>query len=193
MAAAGGSKATRPTSCPPSGLTIRLAGCARAAARRRVGVRVPNGRPGPLPQWTFSVSPCSGSPPARWSPGLNGAAQAILDAHALRVALESTTEQQQALLAYEADRLPKDIGGRPPNRTDPSRCHPARDLGTDRRPSLRRHRRCDFAGGTGADLAELPEDRRFRGAGRASSAASWSAQVQPAPGQPPPGVRRPSS
>ena len=121
----------------------------------------------PLPQWTFGRVTLLGDAAHPMVPrGSNGAGQAILDAHALRVALESTTDQQQALLAYEADRLPKTIGRRPHQPDQPARCHPARGVGTDRRPSVRRHQRRDDAGGADADLAELPDHRRFRGPGR---------------------------
>lgn len=74
----------------------------------------------PLPQWTFGRVTLLGDAAHPMVPrGSNGAGQAILDAHALRVALESTTTQQEALLAYEADRLPKTSAVVLTNRTNP--------------------------------------------------------------------------
>lgn len=74
----------------------------------------------PLPQWTFGRVTLLGDAAHPMVPrGSNGAGQAILDAHALRVALESTATGQEALLAYEADRLPKTSAVVLTNRTNP--------------------------------------------------------------------------
>lgn len=74
----------------------------------------------PLPQWTFGRVTLLGDAAHPMVPrGSNGAGQAILDAHALRVALESTNTQEEALLAYEADRLPKTSAVVLTNRTNP--------------------------------------------------------------------------
>ena len=74
----------------------------------------------PLPQWTFGRVTLLGDAAHPMVPrGSNGAGQAILDAHALRVALGSTTTRQEALLAYEADRLPKTSAVVLTNRTNP--------------------------------------------------------------------------
>src|SRR6476661_7834622 len=74
----------------------------------------------PLPQWTFGRVTLLGDAAHPMVPrGSNGAGQAILDAHALRLALESTTDRQEALRAYEADRLPKTSAVVLTNRTNP--------------------------------------------------------------------------
>jgi 5-methylphenazine-1-carboxylate 1-monooxygenase len=61
----------------------------------------------PLSQWTFGRVTLLGDAAHPMVPrGSNGAGQAILDARALRLALEKYADPEQALLAYEHERLP---------------------------------------------------------------------------------------
>ncbi|WP_049568748.1 flavin-dependent oxidoreductase [Streptomyces sp. SBT349] len=61
----------------------------------------------PLPRWTFGGVTLLGDAAHPMVPrGSNGAGQAVLDAHALRVALQETAEPRRALLRYEEERLP---------------------------------------------------------------------------------------
>ncbi len=61
----------------------------------------------PLPRWTFGPVTLLGDAAHPMVPrGSNGAGQAILDARALRLALETHTDPRRALLAYEQQRLP---------------------------------------------------------------------------------------
>ncbi|MEO3754804.1 flavin-dependent oxidoreductase [Streptomyces sp. B6B3] len=61
----------------------------------------------PLPRWTFGGVTLLGDAAHPMVPrGSNGAGQAILDAHALRVALAESADPRRALLRYEAERLP---------------------------------------------------------------------------------------
>lgn len=74
----------------------------------------------PLPRWTFGRVTLLGDAAHPMVPrGSNGAGQAILDAHALRVALEQATDQPAALLAYEAERRPQTSAVVLTNRTTP--------------------------------------------------------------------------
>lgn len=62
----------------------------------------------PLPSWTVGRSTLLGDAAHPMVPrGSNGAGQAILDARALRRALQSEKDIPSALLAYETDRRPK--------------------------------------------------------------------------------------
>jgi 2-polyprenyl-6-methoxyphenol hydroxylase-like FAD-dependent oxidoreductase len=62
----------------------------------------------PLESWTVGRATLLGDAAHPMVPrGSNGAGQAILDAHALRRALQSEKDIPTALLAYEADRRPK--------------------------------------------------------------------------------------
>jgi 5-methylphenazine-1-carboxylate 1-monooxygenase len=61
----------------------------------------------PLSRWTFGRVTLLGDAAHPMVPrGSNGAGQAILDARALRLALETYADPEQALLAYEGERLP---------------------------------------------------------------------------------------
>ncbi len=61
----------------------------------------------PLPRWTFGAVTLLGDAAHPMVPrGSNGAGQAVLDAHALRTALENGPDPRTALLRYEAERLP---------------------------------------------------------------------------------------
>jgi 5-methylphenazine-1-carboxylate 1-monooxygenase len=61
----------------------------------------------PLSKWTFGRVTLLGDAAHPMVPrGSNGAGQAILDARALRLALEKHADPEQALLAYEHERLP---------------------------------------------------------------------------------------
>lgn len=62
----------------------------------------------PLESWTVGRATLLGDAAHPMVPrGSNGAGQAILDARALREALQSDDDAPTALLAYEADRRPK--------------------------------------------------------------------------------------
>ncbi len=61
----------------------------------------------PLPRWSFGQTTLLGDAAHPMYPiGSNGASQAILDADALARALADHADPQQALCAYEAERLP---------------------------------------------------------------------------------------
>ncbi|MDT0444366.1 flavin-dependent oxidoreductase [Streptomyces johnsoniae] len=61
----------------------------------------------PLPRWTFGAVTLLGDAAHPMVPrGSNGAGQAVLDAYALRTALESAPDPRTALLRYEQERLP---------------------------------------------------------------------------------------
>lgn len=62
----------------------------------------------PLPRWTFGAVTLLGDAAHPMVPrGSNGAGQAILDAHALAIALRETADPRQALVRYESERLPQ--------------------------------------------------------------------------------------
>lgn len=74
----------------------------------------------PLPRWTFDRITLLGDAAHPMVPrGSNGAGQAILDGHGLRVALQEHGVGPEALTAYEADRLPKTTQVVLTNRTNP--------------------------------------------------------------------------
>jgi 2-polyprenyl-6-methoxyphenol hydroxylase-like FAD-dependent oxidoreductase len=84
-----------------------LARRARADPRRRRGVRVPDGRPRPLPAWTHGRVTLLGDAAHPMYPiGSNGASQAILDARALADALAAEADVERALARYEDERRP---------------------------------------------------------------------------------------
>ncbi len=61
----------------------------------------------PLPRWTFGGVTLLGDAAHPMVPrGSNGAGQAVLDARALRVALQECDDPREALLRYEGERLP---------------------------------------------------------------------------------------
>ncbi|ONK09876.1 flavin-dependent oxidoreductase [Streptomyces sp. MP131-18] len=61
----------------------------------------------PLPRWTFGAVTLLGDAAHPMVPrGSNGAGQAVLDAYALRTALENAPDPRAALLRYEQERLP---------------------------------------------------------------------------------------
>ncbi|AEY85486.1 FAD dependent monooxygenase [Streptomyces hygroscopicus subsp. jinggangensis 5008] len=74
----------------------------------------------PLNRWTFGRTTLLGDAAHPMVPrGSNGAGQAILDAHRLRVALEAEADPVAALQVYEEDRRPKTGAVVLANRTTP--------------------------------------------------------------------------
>lgn len=74
----------------------------------------------PLPRWTFGAVTLLGDAAHPMVPrGSNGAGQAILDAHALRLALQEAADPRQALLRYQDERLPATAAVVHTNRTRP--------------------------------------------------------------------------
>ncbi|MFD1504775.1 flavin-dependent oxidoreductase [Georgenia yuyongxinii] len=74
----------------------------------------------PLPRWTFGHTTLLGDAAHPMVPrGSNGAGQAILDAHALRVALEEVDDPADALVRYEKERLPATSAVVQTNRRNP--------------------------------------------------------------------------
>lgn len=74
----------------------------------------------PIPRWTFGGVTLLGDAAHPMVPrGSNGAGQAVLDARALRIALESSSDPREALLGYESRRLPATAEVVQANRTRP--------------------------------------------------------------------------
>lgn len=74
----------------------------------------------PLPRWTFGGVTLLGDAAHPMVPrGSNGAGQAILDARALRRAVEQVSDPRDALLKYEAERLPATTAVVETNRVQP--------------------------------------------------------------------------
>ncbi|MFH5823803.1 flavin-dependent oxidoreductase [Georgenia sp. AZ-5] len=74
----------------------------------------------PLPRWTFGHATLLGDAAHPMVPrGSNGAGQAVLDARALRRALESTRDPQAALHRYEEERRPATAAVVETNRRNP--------------------------------------------------------------------------
>lgn len=74
----------------------------------------------PLPRWTFGGITLLGDAAHPMVPrGSNGAGQAVLDAAALRVALEDVSDPREALARYESERLPATASVVQANRVGP--------------------------------------------------------------------------
>lgn len=74
----------------------------------------------PFPRWTFGGVTLLGDAAHPMIPrGSNGAGQAVLDAHALRLALQDTPDPRRALLRYEEERRPLTAAIVHTNRTRP--------------------------------------------------------------------------